>query len=317
MHEQAAPAARSVAVDHVDFPQSEARAVGHFDGARHSLGVDGRPLGADALKRQHPVQHVVGDLLKAEIAEKHARSIKYQMTASKLPLARELDGFEFTGTPINEGLVRDLATGTFLASQRNVVLVGGRRCGKMPTRAGFHRDGAIPTCANVRRQRRCGDARPVLRVRGGPRRGALRGRLLDGERHARALLVRRHVRRERRRGDARPAVRLRRGLRRRALRGVRRGLRRRALRGRLLDGERHARALLDRRHVRRQRRRGKSRPAVRLRRRTQRRALRARLRRDGVPVQPPAWAAAAGRQLRVRRGLRRRRVGGAHGEVLQ
>ncbi len=85
---------------------------------------------ADALKRQHPVQHVVGDLLKAEVAEKHARSIKYQMTASKLPLARELDGFEFTGTPINEGLVRDLATGSFLASQRNVVLVGGTGSGK-------------------------------------------------------------------------------------------------------------------------------------------------------------------------------------------
>ncbi|MCJ2186655.1 hypothetical protein [Novosphingobium beihaiensis] len=28
---------------------------------------------ADALKRQHPVQNVVGDLLKAEAAEKHAR----------------------------------------------------------------------------------------------------------------------------------------------------------------------------------------------------------------------------------------------------
>jgi len=86
---------------------------------------------ADALKRQHPVQHVVGDLLKAEVAEKHARSIKYQMTASKLPLARELDGFEFAGTPINEGLVRDLATGAFLASQRNVVLVGGTGSGKI------------------------------------------------------------------------------------------------------------------------------------------------------------------------------------------
>ena len=52
VHEQAAPAARSVAVDHVDFPQSEARAVGHFDGARHSLGVDGRPLGTDAFEHQ-------------------------------------------------------------------------------------------------------------------------------------------------------------------------------------------------------------------------------------------------------------------------
>jgi DNA replication protein DnaC len=85
---------------------------------------------ADGIKRQHPVQQIVGELLKAEIAEKHARSIKYQMTASKLPLAKEIDGFDFTGTPINEGLVRDLATGAFLASQRNVVLVGGTGSGK-------------------------------------------------------------------------------------------------------------------------------------------------------------------------------------------
>lgn len=85
---------------------------------------------ADGIKRQHPVQQIVGELLKAEIAEKHARSIKYQMTASKLPLAKEIDGFEFAGTPINEGLVRDLATGAFLASQRNIVLVGGTGSGK-------------------------------------------------------------------------------------------------------------------------------------------------------------------------------------------
>ena len=85
---------------------------------------------ADGIKRQHPVQRIVGELLKAEIAEKHARSIKYQMTASKLPLAKEIDGFEFAGTPINEGLVRDLATGAFLASQRNIVLVGGTGSGK-------------------------------------------------------------------------------------------------------------------------------------------------------------------------------------------
>lgn len=52
------------------------------------------------------------------------------MTASRLPLAKEIDAFEFSGTPINEGLVRDLATGAFLASQRNVVLVGGTGSGK-------------------------------------------------------------------------------------------------------------------------------------------------------------------------------------------
>ncbi len=31
-----------------------------------------------------------GDLLTAEISEKQARSIKYQMTIAKLPLAKEL-----------------------------------------------------------------------------------------------------------------------------------------------------------------------------------------------------------------------------------
>jgi DNA replication protein DnaC len=87
-------------------------------------------LVADGLKRQHPVQRIIGELLKAEIAEKQARSIKYQLTIAKLPLAKELAEFVFAGTPINEGLVRDLAAGTFLANQRNAVLVGGTGTGK-------------------------------------------------------------------------------------------------------------------------------------------------------------------------------------------
>jgi len=78
---------------------------------------------AAAIKRQHEPPRVVGDLLKAEIAEKHARSIKYQMTIAKLPLAKDLDDFKFEGSPVNEALVRDLAGGGFLGEQRNVVLM--------------------------------------------------------------------------------------------------------------------------------------------------------------------------------------------------
>jgi len=84
----------------------------------------------NGLKRKHPVQQIVADLLKAEIAEKKARSIKYQMTIAKLPLAKEIADFTFAGTPVNENLVRDLAAGSFLASQRNVVFVGGTGTGK-------------------------------------------------------------------------------------------------------------------------------------------------------------------------------------------
>ena len=61
---------------------------------------------ATGLKRKHAVQDIIGDLLKAEIAEKQARSIKYQLTMARLPLAKELAEFDFAGTPVNEALVR-------------------------------------------------------------------------------------------------------------------------------------------------------------------------------------------------------------------
>ena len=85
---------------------------------------------AAGIKRQHEPPRIVGDLLQSEIAEKQARSIRYQMTVAKLPLAKDIEEFDFTGTPINEGLVKELTTGSFVADQRNVVLVGGTGTGK-------------------------------------------------------------------------------------------------------------------------------------------------------------------------------------------
>ena len=85
---------------------------------------------ATALKRKHEPQRLIGDLLRAEISEKQARSIKYQMTVAKLPLAKDVDDCAFKDTPINEALARDLAGGGFVAQQRNVVLVGGTGTGK-------------------------------------------------------------------------------------------------------------------------------------------------------------------------------------------
>jgi DNA replication protein DnaC len=85
---------------------------------------------ATGIKRRHEPPRIVGDLLSAEIAEKQARSIKYQLTIAKLPLAKDIEDFRFNGPPINETLVRDLAGGEFLAHERNVVLVGGTGTGK-------------------------------------------------------------------------------------------------------------------------------------------------------------------------------------------
>src|ERR1700726_3783623 len=62
------------------------------------------------IKRRYEPPRIVVDLLSAEIAEKQARSIKYQLTIAKLPLAKDIDNFDFTGPPTNEILVRELAT---------------------------------------------------------------------------------------------------------------------------------------------------------------------------------------------------------------
>lgn len=76
-----------------------------------------------AVKRQHEPQKIIGDLLTAEIREKQARSVKYQMTIAKLPLAKELEEFDFEAAEVNETLIRDLAGGDFLDHQRNLVLI--------------------------------------------------------------------------------------------------------------------------------------------------------------------------------------------------
>ena len=58
------------------------------------------------IKRRHEPSRIVGDLLSAEITEKQARSIKYQLTIAKLPLAKDIGDFDFTGTPVTRPAYR-------------------------------------------------------------------------------------------------------------------------------------------------------------------------------------------------------------------
>ena len=108
---------------------------------------------ANGLKRRHPVQEIIGTLLKAEIADKKARSIKYQMGSARLPTVKELADFDFAASPVNEPLIRELATGGFLEGQRNIVLVGGTGTGKTHLAVAIARScirkGARGRCHNV------------------------------------------------------------------------------------------------------------------------------------------------------------------------
>ena len=94
---------------------------------------------ATAVKRQHEPQRIIGDLLTAELSEKQARSMRYQLTVAKLPFAKEIEEFVFADTPVNQTLVRDLAGGAFLSHQRNLVLVGGTGSGKTHLAVGICR----------------------------------------------------------------------------------------------------------------------------------------------------------------------------------
>ena len=85
---------------------------------------------ADAARRNHPPERVLGALLKAEVADKKARSIKYQLSVARLPAAKELDGFDFTQSLVEERLLRELADGSFLDPPRNIVAIGGTGTGK-------------------------------------------------------------------------------------------------------------------------------------------------------------------------------------------
>ncbi|MSO77454.1 MAG: ATPase, partial [Alphaproteobacteria bacterium] len=85
---------------------------------------------AEAIKRRHPVQRTIGELLKAQLTDNRARAAAYRMGKAKLPLAKTLAEFDFAASPVNEPLVRELHGGGFLAQQRNAVLVGGTGTGK-------------------------------------------------------------------------------------------------------------------------------------------------------------------------------------------
>ena len=51
---------------------------------------------------------ILSQLLKAEMAEREVRSTAYQLKAARFPVYRDLAGFDFASSEINEALVRQL-----------------------------------------------------------------------------------------------------------------------------------------------------------------------------------------------------------------
>ena len=69
-------------------------------------------------------------LLDAEGTDRALRSIRYQMHAARFPVHRDLAGFDFESSCVDQRIIGQLAGCTFTDTAQNVVLVGGTGTGK-------------------------------------------------------------------------------------------------------------------------------------------------------------------------------------------
>lgn len=69
-------------------------------------------------------------LLQAEHTDRVMRSIGYQMYAARFPVHRDLAGFDFEQSKVDQKLIRQLADLSFTEEAQNVVFIGGTGTGK-------------------------------------------------------------------------------------------------------------------------------------------------------------------------------------------
>jgi DNA replication protein DnaC len=73
---------------------------------------------------------LIEHLLQAEHTERAMRSVRHQMTVAKFPVHRDLAGFDFASSKVDQNLIGQLATLSFTDTAQNAVLIGGPGTGK-------------------------------------------------------------------------------------------------------------------------------------------------------------------------------------------
>jgi DNA replication protein DnaC len=73
---------------------------------------------------------LIRHMVEAESTDRVIRSVNYQMHAARFPIHRNLTGFDFSQSKVDESLIGRLATMQFTDAAQNVVLVGGTGTGK-------------------------------------------------------------------------------------------------------------------------------------------------------------------------------------------
>jgi DNA replication protein DnaC len=96
----------------------------------HGMAQRIEELQAEGGSGIQSAQWLIACLLEAEVTDRHVRSIRYQMSAARFPVHRDLASFDFSKSKVDEALIKQLGTHAFTDSAANVVLVGGTGTGK-------------------------------------------------------------------------------------------------------------------------------------------------------------------------------------------
>ena len=87
----------------------------------------------EGIKKCWRMKRILLELLQAEEARRRLCSIRYRLSQAKFPMGKDLDSFDFKGSPVNEEQIRHLYQGSFVSDGRNLVFIGGTGTGTRPT----------------------------------------------------------------------------------------------------------------------------------------------------------------------------------------
>lgn len=96
----------------------------------HGMAARYEEILAEGGSSLQMAEWLIRALLDAEGTDRHVRSIRYQMGAARFPVHRDLAGFDFGQSKVDEKLIKQLATADFADSAANIVFIGGTGTGK-------------------------------------------------------------------------------------------------------------------------------------------------------------------------------------------
>ena len=97
----------------------------------HRLEAELPTLLEQAAKREVPYSDFLDELLSLEIRSKAEKHLTMRISMARFPFQKTLDAFDFKFQPsIDPKVIRELATGRYLESGDNVLLLGPPGVGK-------------------------------------------------------------------------------------------------------------------------------------------------------------------------------------------